>query len=201
MTAGDFDTFFNEFKRLSAALDPYKRTPADTAAKADAYFHALKRLTITEVIAKADAWLATADKFPKPAQWAEQIIHRAAPPLPVLSASDVTEYLRAETLRHEDDPCGCRECREAEVSDKPLRFVPEFTPDDRDRKVRCGERIVTAGHWAHGYELARFYQARADFWNRCVELGLLTKKAAQTADKVSVEKRLEQIFAKRKAMV
>jgi hypothetical protein len=200
MTPGDFDTFLAEFSRLSAALGRYKTTPQETAAKADAYFHVLKKFPITLVIAKADAWLATETDFPKPAQWAGQIVKAAVAPLPRLSPEDEREYLRAERLRYEDAPCGCAACRRAEVHEKPLRFVPEFTEHDTERKVWCGDRIVTAGHWAHGQELFGFYRARADFWNHVAELGLLSKAQVKRDEKLPLEDRLNRIFAKAKVM-
>lgn len=79
------------------------------------------------------------------------------------------------------------------------QLVPDADRDERDVRVREGNRIVTAGHWAHGAELARWYQARGDFWNRCYELGLMTRVQTAKADKVPLWKRLEQIFAKREA--
>jgi hypothetical protein len=43
--------------------------------------------------------------------------------------------------------------------------VPEFDGYDCERKVfdQGRARIVTAGHWAHGEELAGYYTARAEY--------------------------------------
>lgn len=164
MVDADFDRFRLEFQRLSAALHGFKQSAEEARSKLDAYFHVLKKLSLSDVIAKADRWLATETKMPKPAEWAGVVIVKSIA-LPVLSHVQATAWLRAEALRWEDAPCTCAECREADVHEKPLRFVPEFTDEDRDRRVVIGERAVTAGHWAHGYELARYYQAQANFWN------------------------------------
>ena len=168
MTQADYGAFMDEFRRLQITLDPYKRLPQETTARAEAYFHVLKKYQLHEVIAKADRWLATEDKFPKPAQWAGVIANRrtVAADVPQMSADDVREYRRAEALHYEDAPCGCPECKTSAVSEKCRRFVPEFNADGTDRKVKDGDRIVTAGHWAHGVELARWYHAKADFYDK-----------------------------------
>lgn len=131
------------------------------------YFKALRRFSVSQVQAGAEAWMQRGKYFPKPAEWIDSIPKQAPTALvdvPAMSPMEAREYQRAERLRYEDQPCGCRDCVAAQVSEKPVRFVPEFTADDRERKVRDGERIVTAGHWAHGTELARYYKAKADFY-------------------------------------
>jgi len=169
MTEADYPVFMGEFDRLHAALAGYRSKPDEARAKADAYFHAMKHLSLSDVTAKADAWLQRESKMPKPVEWASVRISRGVE-MPTFTPREEREYLRAEALHYEDAPCGCPLCFQAGVSDKPIRFVPDFTPDDRDDRVRIGERIVTRGHWSHGVELARYYKARADFWNRYYEM-------------------------------
>jgi hypothetical protein len=173
MIQQDFDAFSREYRRLSAALERYKQSPVELASKADAYFHVLKKYPLTAVIAKADQWLEREAKFPKPAEWAAVIVRRAVE-LPVLSQDDAKDYRRAELLGWEDTPCGCSDCLKAGVHEKPLRFVPIEGRDGAYRKATDPllNRTVTAGHWAHGFELFRWYDARASFYNRCLELGL-----------------------------
>ena len=134
------------------------------------YFKALRRFTIDQVKAGAEAWTQRGKYFPKPAEWIDAIPRREAPTVnvPALSEQDARDYARAEQLRYEGSPCTCRECVQAGMAERATRFVPEFV-DDHARLVRFGERIVTAGHWAHGFELARWYQARADFYNKFLE--------------------------------
>jgi hypothetical protein len=169
-----YQTFVVEFRRVSAALESYKRSPDELTAKADAYFHVLKRFDLPEVIAKADAWLQTETKMPKPAEWAGIVPRRPQVELSVMTDAESRDYRRAETLGFEDIPCACALCVQADVTEKPIRFVPDLDYQDRDRLVKdpLMNRVVCAGHWAHGAELARWYRARADFYNRCVELGL-----------------------------
>ncbi len=44
--------------------------------------------------------------------------------------------------------------------------MPEFTKQDVERKVKhpVSLKVVTAGHWAHGDELVRWYAAKDRFW-------------------------------------
>jgi hypothetical protein len=173
MTEQDYEAFGNELKRLSSALDRYAPKGDDMASKVDAYFHALKKYPLSEVIAKADRWLEKEKKFPAPAEWASVIVSRSQP-LPVLTPAEAREYHAAELARWEQPPCGCGTCVAARIEQKPLRFVPDLDRDDRDIKAidPANGRVVSRGHWAHGWELARWYEARANFHNACLERGL-----------------------------
>jgi len=137
------------------------------------YFKAFRRFGLKDIQAGADRWIEQGKRFPKPAEWIDAIPRRVrVAEIVALSDEAGRDYERAERLRYEDAPCHCRECVEAGVNEKPLRFVPETNHDGTDRRVRIGDRVVVAGHWAHGSELARWYQGRADFYNRCLELGI-----------------------------
>lgn len=196
MQDADFDRFLQEFQRLSAALQGFKQSHIEAKGKADAYFHVLKRFPLADVIAKADHWLNTEAKMPKPAEWAAVMIRKRVD-LPVATQAQADAWTRAEAQRWQDSPCTCRECLEADVSDKPRRFVPECTADDQDRKVLIDGKMQTAGHWAHGWELKRGYDARANFWNKCYELDLMTKREVKKADTRPIAERLEALFAKK----
>lgn len=170
----DYEAFTREFARLSAALERFRSTPQEAAAKADAYFHVLKAFTLEQVIGKADRWLATETKMPRPVEWAGVVVPAATAPLRELTAREAAEYRQAEVSGYEGEPCACPSCVEAGVHDKPIRFVPDLDADDHPIHARDAgrNRVVTAGHWAHGHELARWYAAKFAFWNRCLELGL-----------------------------
>lgn len=198
MTPDDYQPFQQEFTRLSHALNAFKQTPEQIHAKADAYFHALKKFPFTDVCAKADAWLQTEAKFPKPVEWANQVVRHERPPLHVLTTAEATTYRDAERQGWEAPPCECARCLQAGVHEKPIRFVPEFDRHDVSEKVvdPIGNRIVVAGHWAHGRELAGYYEAWAGFWNRCLELGLLSVKERANVEQEPIEKRLEKIFSR-----
>lgn len=196
MTASDFSEFGTEVRRL-ATVFRLKASPAELGQIIDAYFHALQRFSVTQIVNATDAWIAKETKFPKPAELAA-IAPRRATPMTALAGDALEDWLRAERLRWEDEPCRCAACVAADVTEKPLRFVPEFDADDRDLRVMVNGRIVTAGHWAHGTELARWYKARADFYNRCLELGLRGNvlQPAAKRKKSSFKERMDKIFWK-----
>lgn len=130
------------------------------------YFKALRKFTLSQIQTGSDRCVQQLKRFPRPAEWIDLIPRRTdTPEIQGMSEPDAKEHRRAEGLRYRDQACSCRGCRDAEVSDKPIRFVPDLDRDGNERRVRDGERIVVAGHWAHGQELARWYQAKADFYN------------------------------------
>lgn len=134
------------------------------------YFKAFRRYPLRDIQAGADTWISSGKKFPKPAEWIESIPRRVSLPLSTLNESETREHRHAEALGYEDAPCECVDCLKAEVSEKPIRFVPDVTDyADEVRVIDAYGRVVCAGHWAHGFELLRWYQARGDFWNAMVE--------------------------------
>lgn len=194
----DFDAFVQEFARLAAAFERYKLSPTELRQKADVYFHALKRFPLSEVVAKADTWLMAEKAMPKPVEWATTKVRRPEV-LPGPMAPDAAaEWQAAERAGWEGDPCHCRECVEAGVNEKPIRFVPDETPDGRDPKRMIGNRIVTQGRWIHGWDLHRWYHARAQFYNdfyawiQKVEL-----EKQPPGPKLTPEQRIAKIFEKR----
>ena len=53
------------------------------------------------------------------------------------------------------------ECQAAGVSDRPLRFVPTLVGEEEERAFNPQrQRVEMVGHWAHGEELRRWYEAR-----------------------------------------
>lgn len=174
MIDGELFAFVDVFKNLLRVF-PKRLEEHEGAQIQRDYFKALRRFTIHQVTAGADAWMQRGRYFPKPAEWIDAIPRRAsAPEIPELSVAQASEWLAAERRGYEGDPCSCIDCREAIVDDKSTRFVPEFDDLGNDLRVKIGERIVTRGHWAHGRELRRWYQARADFWESCHARGLTT---------------------------
>lgn len=170
MTDGELFRFVDVWNDL-ARVFPKRLDDHEKQQMQRDYFRAMRRFPLSQIEAGAEVWIQRGKYFPKPAEWMDAIPKQSAVvtlDVPAMSEGESRAYQRAEAMRYEDQPCGCPKCREAEVTDKPLRFVPEFTPDDRERKVRDGERVVTAGHWAHGYELARWYEARANFYEAFV---------------------------------
>lgn len=158
-----------------------KRMEASELREMDAsYFKALRRFSLHQVQVGAEIWVQRGKYFPKPAEWIEAIPRREpTPDIPTMSDDQAHAYRRAEALRYEDQPCYCEACRRADITDKPLRFVPEFDARDRAVQMRLDDRVVTAGHWAHGAELARWYQAKGSFYD--AYLAALAKKRMPTS--------------------
>ena len=144
MTHGDYGSFLSEVRRLVSVFR-VRLQPSELEQLASAYFGALKRFTTEQVIAGADRWIEKESRFPKPAEWASCVPARIVE-LPVLSESDAADWLRAEKLKWEDEPCQCASCQRAEVHEKPIRFVPEVDELGLDVHVLIGSRIVTKGH-------------------------------------------------------
>lgn len=165
------------------------------------YFRALRPFALADLERAADAWTAKESRFPKPAEWRGSLLPDAGRlhDIPVMIPREVREAMRAESLGYEDAPCGCDLCVQAGVHEKPLRFVPEFNDDDTDRKVfnPAQNRVMTAGHWAHGAELFRLYDAQASFWNTCYERGLMTPFGKKKIERLPFEEQLKAIFSKK----
>lgn len=200
MTDAEMPAFLDVFRRLTRVF-PFRGDAQEVADVGASYFKAFRRRSLPDVVAGADRWIQTENRFPRAAQWLGAIPRGDVEVVPMMSEADAREHRRAELLGYEDAPCQCDLCRAAEVDEKPLRFVPEFTENDRDKHVRdpLNQRVVTAGHWAHGVELFRWYRARGDFWNRCYELGLMgPTESEEKRAKVPLLERLEKIFETRK---
>lgn len=176
MVDGDLSDFVNLMRDL-ARVFPLR---GDIDHVSRFYFNTMKAYPLAALRAGAEEWMGRGKYFPKPVDWKEAIPKRAPTDIPRMSAGEAHHWRRAEKLAWEDDPCGCQSCVESGVNEKPLRFVPEFTDNDRDRKVvePLSDRVVTAGHWAHGQELFRLYNTRADFWEKFYTL--IAKARVQT---------------------
>lgn len=153
------------------------------------YAKAFRRFSLAQVSAGADAWLARGKFFPKPAEWIDAMPkQRASVEIPAMTTPEAEDYRRAERLRYEDAPCVCIACKQADVTEKALRFVPTYDADGQERRMRDGDRIVTAGHWAHGRELAGWYRAKADFYDAMLKrfgMDLLSEKPRQRGGKLA----------------
>jgi hypothetical protein len=168
-------TFDGLARMLSRRMDDGER--ANLLAD---YFKALQSYSLESVQAAAEVIAQKARYFPKPVEWVDAMPRvTEAAFVPLMTAAEVREWRRAEAKRWEDDPCACAACKRASVDWKPLRFVPEIDASGRDRRVKDGERdrVVVAGHWAHGDELDRWYRPKAEFFGIGDELGSKTLKA------------------------
>lgn len=168
MTELDRVTFDRAFRRVCGAFR-LKVKEGELEELSRTYFRILETAPLEDVLAAAKNCLATCHKFPKPAEWLQAL---PVPPaaasradLRVMGTTEREEYARAEGLRYEGAPCGCLLCQEAEITYRPLRFVPDEILDVLDKAFdTVRNREVITGHWAHGEELARWYVARDAFY-------------------------------------
>jgi hypothetical protein len=144
---------------------PKRLDEAEIGALAKAYFQTLRRFTIPELQAGADAWMGRGKFFPKPAEWREAVPRAVTASVAIepLTSVEAAEYLDAEQRRYEGDTCTCRRCVGAGVTHRFTRYVPETNADGRDLRGVIGERVVVRGRWLHGEDLRRWYEARDAF--------------------------------------
>jgi len=173
VTSQELPAFMDVFRGLQRVF-PLRGEEHEIRDVGASYFKALRRFPLEQVQLGAEACLQRCKHFPKPAEWIDVVPRRVVIDLPTMSHAQAIEHRHAEQQRYEAPPCGCQSCAEAGVTEKALRFVPDADADGADRRMKdpLADRHVVAGHWAHGWELQRWYRARADFYNRCLELGL-----------------------------
>ena len=161
----DNGPFEDAFKRLSGALNR-KWTTTEFRATVQIYFDALKHADLADVLAAAET-LQARNRWPKVGDWiaALPVKRIAGDGLRVMRSSEVDEYMDALRKHYHGEPCSCFLCQDAGVTDLPIRFVPEFTPEDVEDRAFCPvlNRAVVTGHWAHGHELRRWYAAKQAF--------------------------------------
>lgn len=168
MTDFDFTTFEKTFGRVVTAFR-LKLRASERDELTRTYFKILDQHAIEDVAAAGKRCVEKQRTFPKAADWLAELASSAATVCPAdrrqMRVEEADELARAEALCFDDAPCYCAECVTAGVDGLPLRFVPsEFTSDELERAFnpRRG-KLDVVGHWAHGEELARWYQARAAF--------------------------------------
>lgn len=165
MQDGELFAFMALVRELLAVFPKRSMDDDEIGALSKAYFTSLRRYSIAELQAGAQAWMQRGKFFPKPAEWRESIPRHApgVQALVPLAPSEAAEYLDAERRRWEGEPCGCRRCVGAGVDHRLLRFVPECDDAERDVRGLIGQRVVVRGRWIHGEELRRWYEARDAF--------------------------------------
>jgi len=173
MTIDDRPNFAEAFRRLVQTFR-VRLKAGELEELTTTYFKLLQGWTLEEVLAAGKTCITTLKKFPAPVDWLSAMPTKAnvAADVRWMGADEAREYSRAEALGYEDAACDCLLCQAA-GTDRPVRFVPDFTADDREERAfhPAKNQIVTVGHWAHGEELVRCYAARAQFY------GLLGRSA------------------------
>jgi hypothetical protein len=165
MLDSDFATFEDAFKRLSGGLNR-KWPTREFRATVQIYFDALKVADLADVLS-AETTLRNRGRWPKVSDWlaALPVKAHAFSSDRIMRTAEVDVYMDALRRHYHGDPCSCLLCQDADVTDLPQRFVPDFTPEDVEERAFCPalNRVVVVGHWAHGYELRRWYAAKDKF--------------------------------------
>jgi hypothetical protein len=164
MTAADVVAFTAAFNGLRV-LFPLRADRAEVEQLQRLYFRALARFSIERVEAGAETWTASGTRFPKPAEWVRAIPSedRALSRLHVLDEPEATEHRRAAARYYEGEPCACFDCQQAGVTHRLLRYVPMQDEHGCEMRGLLDGRPVVRGYWAHGADLAAFYEARDAF--------------------------------------
>jgi hypothetical protein len=162
----DRDTFDRAFRRVCGAFGKHLKAD-DLHDLSLTYFRILESHPLDRVLLAAKACISTSKKFPLAADWLAALLadRPVAAPADVrtMTIDEIDERADAEAARYDGQPCLCRDCVRANVDDRALRYVP----DDDERAFNTRRNTVqTPGHWAHGEELARWYDARERFY-RC----------------------------------
>lgn len=174
MTQGDLSQFADIFSGLERMLVSRKLEPGEHDRMLSDYFKALRHFPIDAIRGGAEVVAQRAKHFPKPVEWIDAM-PRADRSLnvPMMTSGESREYRAANASGWEADPCGCQACRSASVNHLPLRYVPDVNSDGSQCLVKDeAGRVVNVGHWAHGHELRRYYDAKAEFFQRGQSLGL-----------------------------
>lgn len=174
MTSADLSEFASVFTGLERLLVTRRLEPGEHDRMLSDYFRALRGYPLEAIRGGAEVVAQRAKHFPKPVEWIE-----AMPKLdrfrdvPMMTSGEYREYRAADRSGWEMDPCGCQSCLSAGVSHLPLRYVPSEHSDGSRRLVKDETgRVVNVGHWAHGHELRRYYDAMSAFFQKGQQLGL-----------------------------
>jgi hypothetical protein len=167
----DFSTFDRAFGRVCGAYR-LKVKPTEAEELTRTYFKVLEAWPLDAVLVAGKKAMAKCRTFPKVADWIAELPatrERTAPAdVRHMTTDEMDAHERAAAKRYEDDPCACPDCFNAFIHERPIRFVPTLVSllaDDDERAFNTRRnQIEVIGHWAHGAELARWYQARDHFF-------------------------------------
>jgi hypothetical protein len=172
VTREDYDDFAAAMHRLVLAYR-LRVPPEDLSTMTRTYFRVLECYALADVLHAGRTCLETSKTFPKVADWLAVLTGAAPGPPPTKGsaspapgASDVDRQTQAAAMRYQDRPCECDDCTAAGVANLPIRFVPTLWADGSDERAYNPRRqqVEIVGHWAHGEELRRWYDARAAFF-------------------------------------
>jgi hypothetical protein len=161
-------TFARAFQRVCGAFRlRFKANEAEDLTTT--YFKILEPYPLDRVLLAGKQCMTVSRKFPLAADWVAAVVDlsdRTPSDVRQMTIDELDEHEAAERARWEDAPCSCVACVRANVGQSPLRFVPThatFSEDERAFNPRR-QAVQIVGHWAHGEELGRWYDARARFY-------------------------------------
>lgn len=171
MTDLDRSTFDRACRRLYGAYR-LKLKAEEQEELTQTYFRVLEGFPLDVVLNAGKVLLQQHKRMPSASEWfaacATSKGDTVVGPDNVrrMTVDEQQQWWYAERNRYRDDPCSCFLCQQAGVTDKPLRFVPTeldaeaFETAFNPRR----EQVQIVGHWAHGDELARWYDTRGKFF-------------------------------------
>jgi hypothetical protein len=177
MHGEDRDRFVKMFQRLCETFR-MKLKPVEFERLANSYFAILDAHRLDDVLEVGTRLLRKHRTFPKPADWLAELETGLTAQCPadrrVMTSVEVAELTQAEAMRYEGQPCLCHECVRAGIDTQPLRFVPTMKSFDEEERAFHPKRnrVEVVGHWAHGEELRRWYEARDAFYAKARSLGV-----------------------------
>jgi hypothetical protein len=166
MFESDSGTFDRAFKRVCGAYR-LKLNKTEAEELSQTYFKVLAPWPLDQVLAAGKQVMATCKRFPVLADWIAELpappSGRATSDSRYMTAGEMDDHDQAAAMRYVGDPCGCADCVDAGIQDRPIRFV--LGDDDQRAFHSRRNQIELIGHWAHGEELARWYAARDHFFS------------------------------------
>jgi len=172
LTEADYGTFERAFGRVCGAFR-LRLTATERQDLTRTYFKVLEPYDLEQVLQIGRRCLERYKKFPTVSDWIAELDDTArtrrarTPEARHMTVSEVEERTSAERQRYSDAPCTCVACRAAGVEDHAIRYVPTLVGDEEERAWDPQrQRLEIVGHWAHGAELRRWYEARAAFFAR-----------------------------------
>lgn len=165
MTDAEIFPFMSTMRDIVRVF-PIRGGDEDLQQLGASYFKVLRRYPLAMVQDGAQRVIERNKHFPKPTEWLDAIPRATASTdaLESLTAFEADEWAAAERGRWEQPACKCAECRDAGMTTRAMRFVPNVTANGGDQRGMFGQRMVARGHWIHGHDLARWYAAKEQFW-------------------------------------
>lgn len=154
------------------------------------FYQVLEKYPLPAVIGGQEQLQATATSWPAPANWIAAMPRRdRESQLPEMDWRQLKAFDAAYEAVYEGEPCGCVECREAEVSHLPIRYVPMVDASGalvQRKHPRLG--TVYVGEFIHGYRLKNWWRLRGEFFSL-----IGTLEAMQDMKTLPIDERMQRL--------